>query len=131
MGSLEGGLINIGRYITGDIEGKFWFAVQSSSDADFFGYEGQQPNYLEYCFDKEHLPEIEKGIEKCEEELGEYKEKFDKFFKKDCGYNDEQLKEEVGRDAIKKLTWYARLELGKKILKCVKKTGYCNFQAEC
>ena len=27
----------MGRYYTGDIEGKFWFAVQSSDDADFFG----------------------------------------------------------------------------------------------
>jgi len=27
----------MGRYYNGDIEGKFWFAVQSSDDADFFG----------------------------------------------------------------------------------------------
>ena len=26
----------MGRYYNGDIEGKFWFAVQSSDDADFF-----------------------------------------------------------------------------------------------
>ena len=25
----------MGRYYQGDIEGKFWFAVQSSNDADF------------------------------------------------------------------------------------------------
>ena len=25
----------MGRYYHGDIEGKFWFAVQSSNDADF------------------------------------------------------------------------------------------------
>ena len=29
----------MGRYYHGDIEGKFWFAVQSSQDADFFGSE--------------------------------------------------------------------------------------------
>jgi hypothetical protein len=29
----------MGRHYYGDIEGKFWFAVQSSYDADFFGVE--------------------------------------------------------------------------------------------
>ena len=27
----------MGRYYGGDIEGKFWFGVQSSDDADHFG----------------------------------------------------------------------------------------------
>ena len=27
----------MGRYYDGDIEGKFWFAVQSSDDGEFFG----------------------------------------------------------------------------------------------
>ena len=31
----------MGRYYNGDIEGKFWFAVQSSDDADFFGQQGE------------------------------------------------------------------------------------------
>ena len=30
----------MGRYYNGDIEGKFWFGVQSSDDADFFGVDG-------------------------------------------------------------------------------------------
>ena len=30
----------MGRYYSGDIEGKMWFAVQSSNDWDFFGVEG-------------------------------------------------------------------------------------------
>ena len=34
----------MGRYYNGDIEGKFWFAVQSSNDADFFGCEGESHN---------------------------------------------------------------------------------------
>ena len=37
----------MGRYYRGDIEGKFWFAIQASNDADFFGCEGEPPNYLE------------------------------------------------------------------------------------
>ena len=33
----------MGRYYNGDIEGKFWFAVQSSDCADRFGSIGEQP----------------------------------------------------------------------------------------
>ena len=29
------------------------------------------------------------------------------------------------------LEWYARLELGEKILKCVEENDECNFEAEC
>ena len=36
----------MGRYYDGDINGKFMFAVQSSSAADRFGSEGHN-NYLE------------------------------------------------------------------------------------
>ena len=36
----------MGRYYRGDIEGKFWFAVQQSDDADYFGVEGERPNFL-------------------------------------------------------------------------------------
>ena len=33
----------MGRYYSGDIEGKFWFALQSSDAADRFGVVGTQP----------------------------------------------------------------------------------------
>ena len=39
--------IEMGRYYSGDIDGKFWFAVQPSDDANYFGVEGERPNYLE------------------------------------------------------------------------------------
>ena len=42
----------MGRYFEGDIEGKFWFGVQSSSAADRFGCEGVTPSVLEYCFEE-------------------------------------------------------------------------------
>ena len=42
----------MGRYYSGDIEGKFWFAVQDSDDADFFGCEGRPPSVLEYDFEE-------------------------------------------------------------------------------
>ena len=37
----------MGRYYNGDIEGKFWFGVQSSDDADFFGKEGE-PSHINF-----------------------------------------------------------------------------------
>ena len=51
----------MGRYYDGDINGKFMFAVQSSSAADRFGSEGHN-NYLEYYFDEEHLPTIKEEL---------------------------------------------------------------------
>ena len=55
----------MGRYYNGDIEGKFWFAVQSSDDADFFGQQGEA-RFLNYYFDAEDLPKIEEGIKKMQ-----------------------------------------------------------------
>jgi len=125
----------MGRYYNGDIEGKFWFGVQDSNDADFFGSTGYEPNYLQYYFNKEeHSESINNGIKKCLVELGEYKEAFDKFFDLNNGYNDEMLIKQLKKpmDEIKaKLEWYSRLRLGIKIRDCVEKTDYCEFQAEC
>lgn len=118
----------MGRYYSGDIEGKFWFGVQSSTDADFFGSEGTEPNYLEYYFDNTHLDDIKAGIKECKKALGENKKKLDEFFKKKNGYNDEMLIE-AGIEPSN-IEWYARLELGEKILACVKENGYCSFEAE-
>lgn len=118
----------MGRYYSGDIEGKFWFGVQPSSDADFFGVTGYQPNYLEYYFDERDLDNIKEGIGKCRRELKGNKLKIDKFFKENNGYNDEMLLKAGINPEL--LEWYARLSLGNKIYKCVKEHGYCNFQAE-
>ena len=125
----------MGRYYNGDIEGKFWFGVQSSNDGDFFGSKGEEPNtFLNYHFTKdEHLKDIKKGIKECEKELGTWKEKLDKFFKDNNGYNAKmiedqlELKEEKSKELLE---WYARLELGNQILECVMKQGDCSFEAE-
>ena len=124
----------MGRYYNGDIEGKFWFAVQSSDDADFFGSEGCEPNYLDYYFDEDHLPDIKDGLQKCDEALGEFGDKLDKFFKEGKGYNDKELAEklEITQEKLKELlVWYARRILGRKILKCVETNKDCSFTAEC
>lgn len=128
----------MGRYYSGDIEGKFWFAVQSSDDADFFGVEGQ-PNYLNYYFDEDNLADVEEGIQRCIDALGENKERLDAFFNSVDSYNNEGIvkffkdkydivtnEEYVGQ----LLKWYARLGLGQKIFDCIKENGQCNFEAE-
>jgi len=123
----------MGRYYSGDIEGKFWFAVQSSTDASFFGGEEIEPNYINYYFDKEDIKDIERGIKTCKKELGDNLGKLDKFFDKKDYYNDEEIEKalKLSEEEVKEmLKWYARLQLGEKILNCVEKQGECNFEAE-
>lgn len=129
----------MGRYYSGDIEGKFWVAVQSSADADFFGVEGHS-NYLSYYFDKDNLEDIKKGVAKCKKALGKHKKILDDFFAKNNGWNDDMITTYYkdnhnmvvkGYTKIKTLLeWYARLHLGEQIQKCVEDTGECAFEAE-
>ena len=124
----------MGRYYQGDIEGKFWFAIQSSEDANFFGCLGE-PRFLSYGFETEDLPNIEKGLKECVEVLGNnrIRNKLDKFFERKDGYNDEMLMKEFGwsKERVRYLlTWYDRALLGEQIRDSVKKQGHCYFEAE-
>jgi hypothetical protein len=123
----------MGRYYSGDIEGKFWFGVQSSKDPSFFGGQELEPNTIEYYFDTEHLDSIKIGINKCKNHLIGYEEKIKDYFDGRMYYNDKEMAKalKVKEDKLRTLLeWYARLELGKKILDCVEKNGYCQFDAE-
>lgn len=121
----------MGRFYNGDIEGKFWFGIQSSDDASFFGGIEREPNYLEYYFDKDDLPQVKKGLKQCKAQLGEDLKKLDAFFKKHNAYRDEMIAEETGIEDVRdKLEWYARYRLGNKIKKRLEEAGYCEFQAE-
>ena len=87
----------MGRYYDGDIEGKFWFAVQSSNDANHFGVRGTyfehgkdgekkygEAEYydgLEYYFGEEHLSGVVTKLNQIVDMLGSYKTELDKFFK--------------------------------------------------
>ena len=124
----------MGRYYNGDINGKFWFGIQSSDDADSFGVMGEQPSILNYYFDESDLDKVQMGIEDCKTKLGEYKVILDKFFKKNNVYNNGMLAEElkISEKKVKLLLKnYARLELGNKIKECLKEQGSCEFTAEC
>ena len=118
----------MGRYYSGDIDGKFWFALQSSDAADRFGVTGEEPNYITYYFDEDNLEDVEAEIKNIEETLGDKVEIIDNFFKENNGYNDEKLKElGITKDELRD---YADLGLGKQIRDCIKETSSCSFEAE-
>lgn len=123
----------MGRYYTGDIEGKFWFGVQSSDAADRFGVTGEQPSLLNYYFDEENLQDVEDEIESIIKTIGkENLDKIDNFFENVNSYNDEILKEHGVLDIWNKYRKeYADLKLGIKIRDCIKENGSCSFEAEC
>ncbi len=118
----------MGRYYSGDIEGKFWFAVQSSSAADRFGVSGYQPEVSVYNFQEEDLEGVETEIKNIEESLGDKLAVIDNFFKEKNGYNDKQLEEAgISKEELKE---YADLGLGRQIRDSIKENGGCNFEAE-
>jgi hypothetical protein len=118
----------MGRYYNGDINGKFWFAVQSSTAPSRFGGSYGEPNYITYNFEQEDLENVENEIKRIEEFLSDKKETLDNFFREHNGYNDEMI-EKIG---ISKgdLSEYADLLLGMKIRDCIKENGSCTFDAE-
>jgi hypothetical protein len=118
----------MGRYYSGDIEGKFWFALQSSNAADRFGVEGVQPDELQYYFTEENLVEIEEEILNIESTLGEKKQILDDFFNKQTGYTDKDIADlGVSKDELQD---YADLGLGIKIRDCIIANNSCSFVAE-
>jgi hypothetical protein len=118
----------MGRYYNGDIEGKFWFGLQSSVAADRFGVEHNEPNYVEYCFFEDDLEGVQEEIENILEDLGEKIEIIDKFFEGNSGWNNEMLSD-VGINE-RELGEYADLLLGIQIRDCIKENGQCIFEAE-
>lgn len=124
----------MGRGYYGDIEGRFWFAVQSSDAADRFGVYGQQPNYLEYDFTEDSLEEVEKELEYIKGLLGDKIEKLDEFYKGDRLYStDEDISNYLGiplNELRGIISDYADYELGMEIRDSIKKIGYCHFYAE-
>ena len=123
----------MGRYITGDIERKFWFGVQPSNAADQFGCDGEPPAYLNYAFYEEYIPSIEEGLDVLRERLTEdWYRRIKEFFDEVDGYDDDII-EKHGFDPKEfneKLKDYADIELGEDILKCVLENGSCVFEAE-
>ena len=118
----------MGRYYHGDIEGKFWFAVQSSMAAQRFGGQVEDQTHVDFYFRSEDLDDINAEIKRIEDFLGDKKEAIDDFFKDNNGYNDEML--EAATITGEQLSLYADLKLGIQIRDCVVEKGHCYFEAE-
>jgi len=114
----------MGRYYSGDIEGKFMFATQSSTAADRFGSSYYEPNHVNYYFDEDHLDTINEELQSLQEAY----EKVSKFFENKNGWNDRE-RDEAGLSE-KDMSDYADYILGDKIRKCILEQGHCSFEAE-
>jgi hypothetical protein len=122
----------MGRYYSGDIEGKFWFGIQASDDSEFFGMEPSH-SFIDYYIDESDMDIIEQGLKKCKTQLRGHLTKMDKFFGGKHSYSEKHLSEvlNVNEEATHDLlVWYARLQLGKKIHKQVLQDGSCYMSAE-
>jgi hypothetical protein len=123
----------MGRYYNGDIEGKFWFGVQSSTAADRFGVEHSQPGYVNYYFYEEDLEGVQEELAYIEENLGKDLKLLQEFFKEPTPYNDEAIAKLLNTSvelARKKLEEFADYLLGKQIEACIMEEGSCQFEAE-
>ncbi len=118
----------MGRYYQGDIEGKFWFGCQKSTDAEFFGAREEQ-DFINYCVDDVDTVLI--GIDKCKDALGDLVYLFDLAYRGDIKDNPDwqKLSEEKQTEMYE---WFARLDIGMRILKyfMANPDDYCNFTAE-
>jgi hypothetical protein len=124
----------MGRYYYGDIDGKFWFGVQSSDAADRFGVIGSEPSYIEYYFSKDDLPEVEAELDRIVKGLGDNFEKIRNFFDNQNGYNDIMVAHALGIEEEEKVKYiiseYADYTLGVKIRDHLLQNDYCSFTAE-
>jgi len=124
----------MGRYYSGDIEGKFWFAVQSSDAADRFGVVGSEPNYITYYYTKEDLPEVEAELDRIVKGLGENFDKIKNFFANTRSYNNLMVAEALNINDEKMIghiiSEYADYTLGVKIRDHLREHNDCTFDAE-
>lgn len=90
----------------------------------------QESSTIPYCAD--NLEKAQAGVDTCIEKLGKNLKKLDKFYNTHTMYNDGMIQKLLGKDVDVRdtLKWYARLELGKKILQCIKENGVCYYDAE-
>ena len=116
----------MGRYYNGDIQGKFWFAVQPSDAASRFGGQMIEPQVINFFFDSDDLESIQGELKRIEQNTD--LEKIEKFFETNNGYTNEEL-DEAGITS-NDVAEYADYLLGKNIEKCVLDIGECSFEAE-
>ena len=127
----------MGRYYSGDIEGKFVFGSQSSAAADRFGVGGRVPDYLEYYYNEADLEDLQTELKTIEDGMGEHGEYLKVYYDLYGSNDDVQITfEEYLKKGDKKplneeqLLEFFDYRIGKKIEECIKEQGDCSFTAE-
>jgi len=140
----------MGRHYDGDIEGKFWFAVQSSDDGEYFGAiditkeneeDDYHTGYIDYVIYFSDIDKVKAGIDLCKRQLRNNYIILSEFFEKNNGYNDEMIIEyyketrgiHINEGFLREqLTIFARLDFGIRILLYFNENPGedCNFTAE-
>jgi hypothetical protein len=128
----------MGRYYSGDIEGKFAFGVQSSNAADRFGVAGQPPDFLEYNYTEADMPHLKDELKIIEDSFGEHKTAIMVYHDLDGSDENKQTltieeflkKSELPEMSTAKWNDYYDYKIGRKILDHVNMHDTCIFQAE-
>lgn len=110
----------MGRMYTGDIEGKFWFGIQPSNDAERFG--AHENSVISYGVDdndecRERLQEIFTALG-LREDFAMNADELYTLARNDADQSDERAK------------LYGSRRLGLKIYQCVERQSYCYFEAK-
>jgi len=119
----------MGRYYSGDIEGKFMFAVQGSNAPERFGASENQ-NYIDYYIDSSQTDEVREEVKQIETEHADQIKRIDKMCDENDGYNDETMKKYgVTKEGLSE---YADLRLGRQILEYLEENPDfgCSIHAE-
>lgn len=128
------------RKYSGDINGRFMFAVQASDDGEFFGAFTNE-NVIHYYV--EDLDKVQEGLATCLAHITlQDIRKLDTFFSTHTAYNYEDIGKlfelnpnndvdfDYNTPVQDKLIWYSRHRLGKQIEECIELQGWCSFDAE-
>ena len=119
----------MGRFYSGDIEGKFAFAIQPSNAPERFGASENQ-NYIDYYIDGSQIDEVREEVKQIETEHADQIKRIEKMFDKNKGYNDSTM-EKYGVTKLG-MSEYADLRLGRQILKYLEENPEegCRIEAE-
>ena len=116
----------MGRYYSGDIEGKFMFAVQPSDAGERFYAREEEPTEIRYVVNYEDIDKVRKAVDSVDKDsilrVG-------KMFADSLGYNDDTMKKyKVSEYDLRE---YADYQLGLQILEYLEEEqSDCCFYAE-
>lgn len=119
----------MGRYYNGDIDGKFWFAVQSSAVGEQFGAYEQDAGYVKYEIHRDSYNDIIQTLRELRANM-QY-DRIQEFFNTNNGYNNQTLEEAgINKDEIKTYADYGFGQQVKKWFDDNPDEEYLNYEAE-